>query len=589
MTVSISQVAVPAAESRSDHVELLSAMSRDFADSRDIEQTLRMGLMRITDYLEAAGGALFLLDEQGTTLTCTCCVGATDIEGLVLPSHQGIVGRSVQKNSGELVRDVARDPAFFKGVDEKTGFRTRSIICAPMSVRDECIGAIELVNKRASDPRFTSDDLHVLETMASAAALAILNAHMAEALVEQERVRRELELAAEIQRSLLPEAHGEDFPVHGVNLPAYSVSGDFYDFFALADGRICFNLGDVSGKGMNAALLMAKTASLYRCLGKTGMTPARLMARINNELCETNTRGMFVTMVGGIYDPATGRVCLVNAGHEPPLIHGPGEDFRELRADSIPVGIMAAADDGDSYPETTVELDGRALYVFTDGVTEGFVRNGEMLGSDGLRALLAGMDAVSPPRRLDGVISLFKQTGQPLRDDVTLLVIDDSGPAARRATGGAHVNAAAAGTKGDCEELVRLTIQARPDRLRLVRQAVSLAAASSGCDDAAAADLMLAVDEACQNVIRHAYQFDPNGRIIVTVQREGDSIIVLIRDFAPPIDVASVQPRDLDELRPGGLGTHLIREVLDGVEFLPTPLEGGNVLKLTKKIGALAP
>ena len=114
--------------------------------------------------------------------------------------------------------------------------------------------------------------------LSASAALAILNARMAEALVEQERIARELELAAEIQRSLLPEPGGHDFPVAGINYAARTVSGDFYDFFPLDDGRICFNLGDVSGKGMNAALLMAKTSSLYHCLGKTVHDPGRRLA-----------------------------------------------------------------------------------------------------------------------------------------------------------------------------------------------------------------------------------------------------------------------------------------------------------------------
>ncbi len=121
----------------------------------------------------------------------------------------------------------------------------------------------------------------MLQTLASAAALAINNAHMAKDLVEQERVNRELELAAEMQRGLLPGKQPATFPVCGINLPAYEMSGDFYDFFELEDGRIYFSLGDVSGKGIDAALLMSKTSSLFRCLGKTIYEPAVLLATIN--------------------------------------------------------------------------------------------------------------------------------------------------------------------------------------------------------------------------------------------------------------------------------------------------------------------
>jgi len=257
--------------------------------------------------------------------------------------------------------------------------------------------------------------------MAASAGLAILNAHMAQALVEQERVRRELELAAEIQRSLLPAERGQDFPVHGVNRPAGTVSGDFYDFFELDDGRIVFNVGDVSGKGMNAALLMAKTASLYRCLGKTVHSPGRLLARINAEICETAARGMFVTMVGGLYDPATGAVTLANAGHEPPLlINGTGA-VAIAEAEVPPLGITTDFSAEGMFPETAFRLDGGALYVFTDGVTEGYLADGSVPGSEGVAGILGRFADRRGGERLKSVLSLYEHGGRALRDDLTLL------------------------------------------------------------------------------------------------------------------------------------------------------------------------
>ena len=107
--------------------------------------------------------------------------------------------------------------------------------------------------------------------------------------------------------------------------PIQEVSGDFYDHFELPDGTIAFAIGDVSGKGLNASLLMAQTASLFRCLGKTMRDPARLMSILNREICETVSRGMFVTMVAGLYDPATGQLRFANAGHLPPLVRRPAQ------------------------------------------------------------------------------------------------------------------------------------------------------------------------------------------------------------------------------------------------------------------------
>lgn len=588
----------PASDTTFDPVELLATMGRDFADSRDIDKTLRLALVRITDYLRAESGALFLLDDSSKTLTCTACTGATDIEGLVLASNQGIVGRCVQTNRGELVRDVELDADFFRGVDRRTGFTTRSIICAPMSVRAERIGAIELVNKKGKDFRFSTSDLRLLETMSSSAALAILNAHLAEALLEQERVRRELELAAEIQRSLLPEAQDETFPIHGINIPAGAISGDFYDYFTLPDGRIYFNLGDVSGKGMNAALLMAKTSSIFRCLGKATPRPGRLLARINTEIHETATRGMFVTMVGGIYDPASGEVVLANAGHQPPVLQGEDGQFTSFEAETPPLGIQPFTRADGDIPEVKLNLDGGTLYVFSDGITEGYRPDGTMLHVEGLLDMLRDSADLPAAKRLTAVTDLLAGGGRPLRDDVTLLAIDDRLNAnARSNTARSNTSRLKAEAKPDAPTteaqnadtadyslLAVLTVPARADRLRLIRHAVSMATIDCGLSETAAGDLILAVDEACQNIIRHAYGGDTSEKIVATVSREGDNIVVLLRDFAPTVDTERIRPRDLSNLRPGGLGTHFIRECLDDVRFLPSPPGGGNLLRLEKKI-----
>ena len=294
----------------SQYLELLAGIGQDFAASLDISDTLGKALERIAGYLGAEAASLFLLEDDDRTLICQACYGPVNIRGLRIGAEQGIVGRSVHENICQMVRDVRLDPDFARQVDDDTGFRTRSILCAPMSVKDRKVGAIELINKRDGDGLFSDDDRHALQVLASSAAMALINARLTAALIEQEKVRRELELAAEIQRNLLPRRRGEDFPVCGVNVPARGVSGDFFDVFVLADGRIAFNVGDVSGKGMNAALLMAKTASLYHCLGKEVHDPGELLATINRELCETGTRGMFVTMVGGVYDPAASRRCI---------------------------------------------------------------------------------------------------------------------------------------------------------------------------------------------------------------------------------------------------------------------------------------
>jgi len=562
----------------SGHLELLSSMGQDFATSLNIDETLRQGLKQITDYVGAEGGALFLLDKNGEKLTCTACVGETEITGLTLRHDEGIVGRCVQLDVGEIVRDVSMDPNFQNSVDAQTGFTTRSILCAPMSVKEERIGAIELVNKRTGDGLFDEQDLHLLRSLASSAALATKNARMAEALVEQERTRRELELAAEIQRGLLPDGGDDSFPIHGVNCPARTVSGDFYDFFPLDDGRLCFNLGDVSGKGMNAALLMAKTASLFRCLGKTIHQPGRLLSLINDEICETVTRGMFVTMTGGIYDPKTGIVKLANAGHEPPLYESGDGSFVAIPAEAPPLGISPLLSGESGIPEIELNLNGGTLYIFTDGVTEGYLEDGSELADEGLKKILADKASEPARARLQTVIACINREGVALRDDLTLLAIDDGFNKAARLALPVETD------KVGPENIFHVNFPSQPDRLKLVRSAVFDTAKMCGCSESVARDIVIAVDEACQNVIRHAYKGSPDGKIVLDISRDGDSVVLNLRDFADAVDVAKIKPRELDDLRPGGLGTHFIREIMDEVDFLVPPEGDGNILRMVKRI-----
>jgi len=408
-----------------EYLEFLAATGHDFATSLDIGQTIHKALNRIAEYMAAEAASLFLLEEDDRDLVCRACFGPVNITGLRLAADSGIVGRSVHENTAQMVRDVRLDPDFARSVDDRTGFTTRSILCSPLSVKDRRVGAIELLNKRGGDGLFSEEDRLALQVLASSAALAIINTRLTAQLIEQEKVRRELELASEIQRNLLPKRAPPGFPLTGVNVPARAVSGDFFDIFELEPGRILFNVGDVSGKGINAALLMAKTSSLYHCLGKTIPDVGRLLALINDELCETGTRGMFVTMVGGIYERSEGVVRFANAGHEPPLLRTPDGRFEDFPAEAPPLGIAREVVPNGRFPVTEVALRGGTLYVFTDGVTEGRTADGRMLGVTGLKALIDEAQALRPRERLARFVEAITRPGAMLHDDLTLLAIEE--------------------------------------------------------------------------------------------------------------------------------------------------------------------
>jgi sigma-B regulation protein RsbU (phosphoserine phosphatase) len=556
----------------SDPLEFAAALSRSFAQTQDINATVREALAQIVKLLRVEAGAIFLLDELQANLICRASVGPVDVTGLSVPNGSGIVGRAVVEDRVQVVEHAYEDAQFFAEADRKTGFVTRSILAAPMGVGHTVIGAVEVLNKQNRKP-FNAEDQNLLRVMAASAALAISNARMADRLVAQERLQREVELAAEIQRHLLPAEEDDASPICGLVRPIQEVSGDFYDHFELPDGTIAFAIGDVSGKGLNASLLMAKTASLFRCLGKTVRDPARLMSILNREICETVSHGMFVTMISGLYEPATGHLRFANAGHLPPLLRRPNQRSIEMPAVSPPLGILP----GSKYDTEELDLDGAQFVLCTDGVTE-FRFGEEELGTHGLDMLIDTARGKPIGQRLNAVVEELQRAGWRARDDLTLLAIDDS-MAARRWEQRAENERA---QPDSSDFLFGLSFPADPKRLRLVRPAIRAAAEACGFDQSETDDVLLAAGEAIENIIVHAYG-NRRGEIALAVHRMADGLMLRIRDFAPNVDPAKIQPRKLEDVRPGGLGTHFIRAVMDDASFIPLPDGEGNLLELVKR------
>jgi sigma-B regulation protein RsbU (phosphoserine phosphatase) len=402
----------------------LAEISQYFASSLNIHDTLKNAIKQFLIYLDAEAASIFLLENNDTELVCMDCAGPVDITGIRLKASQGIVGKTVMTRECHMVRDVRKDPAFAQSVDQASGFVTKSILCTPLMVQERCIGALELINKKSEDGLFDTRDQHLLLALSSAAALAIHNARMAAALVQQERMRKELELAREIQVELLPRQPEYDFPVSGINYPALEVSGDFYDFFRREDGRIYFNLADVSGKGMNSAMLMAKASSLLHHLAKFMADPGVMLARVNDELCETISHGMFITIISGFIDKQKGIISVANAGHQPLLYHHTDGRFEEFPSTALPLGILPAAE----FPVTDIPMRGGSLYLFSDGVTESLDENHKTLDIEGLIRLIRSNPPVAAVKRLENIVAEIRKPDVHQRDDITLMVIDCTHP-----------------------------------------------------------------------------------------------------------------------------------------------------------------
>lgn len=250
--------------------------------------------------------------------------------------------------------------------------------------------------------------------------------------VQRTAIAREIQAASQVQRSLLPPPPPPEFPIDAVNLPYGFVSGDFYDYHRRDDGLIAFTLGDVSGKGLDAALLMSKAVALFRHLGKTQPDPGAVLATMNNELCETASQGRFVTCVVGFLEEASGTIRLANAGHIPPILVGPARSPRQFQAEQPPLGILADLD----YPCETVALDGAAFYVITDGLLECRDASGREVGMDGITELLARHAAGGPGGVPQRVVDEVQNRGWTTRDDLTVLAISTASGNAATGDGG---------------------------------------------------------------------------------------------------------------------------------------------------------
>lgn len=545
-----------AASGESRALSLLAELSQAFAQSLDIDETLRSAADHIIEFLDAEAASVFMLD--GDELVCRASSGPAPITGLRLPKDAGIVGRTLAEGGWKMVRDVRQDPAFYAAVDDKTRFVTRSIMCTVLQVGERKFGVLEVLNKRGGTGLFSDQDLQVLRVLGTAVSLAVRNAQMATDLVAQKRLRRELDLARELQQQLLPAPRTQPFPLSGVNLSAHEVSGDFYDWFEVEGGRIGFTIGDVSGKGLDAALLMVRTTSLLRCLGRAGLPLPRLLTRVNAELCETGARGMFVCVFAGLYDPRNGRVTWANAGFPPGLYRSASGRYQHLRADSPPLGIESTT----VFHEHQLQLGSGALYLYTDGVTEAHGPDERQLDESGLRALIERHSVRTVPERLPALVESLRTLSR--KDDTTLLLLEDA--------------------QRPAERLVDLRLPAQPESLRLMREAMAASLRAVGCSPDMVERTVLALDEACANVIRHAY-CGAEGVMELALERRGQSLVFLLRDYADTVSAAQLKPLRPAPERVGGLGLHFIDTIMDHWEHR-RPADGrGNLLVMSKKIG----
>jgi len=386
-------------------------------DLDELLQRLAEVVKRVIDY-EMFG--IFLLDDEKDELVLRKAVsyGATTEKKTRIRVGEGLTGAAARSQQPVLVGDVRRDPRYLALIPE-----TRSELVVPLVHKGHLVGVFDLESSVLD--RFTEEHLKMLTPLASQVAVALENARLYETLARQEaRVGRELELAQWIQQNLFPDqaptGHGWDASAHF--LPATELGGDLYDFFELGDDTLGLAVGDVTGKGVPAALLGAFTSGTIRARAMERRAPGDLLTRVNRTLRKRGAEGFFCTVAFAVFDFARGRMLLANSGLPYPLVYRASERRVEtIELAGLPLGTF----DNATYEERVVTLArGDVVVFYTDGLTEAR-REGEDYGTARLAAAMEkaweGTAAFLGERILSDVDAFLGDV--PRADDLTLVVV----------------------------------------------------------------------------------------------------------------------------------------------------------------------
>jgi hypothetical protein len=330
----------------SDRLALLVRLSQVFNSTLALDEVLNRVMDEVIAVTRAERGFVMLREEDGTlTFRAARGMDQSTVQDPQFQVSRGVVERVAQQGRPVLTSDAQQDDRFSLRLSV-VNLGLRSILRVPLLVQGRLLGVI-YVDNRLRCGLFTADDLDLLAAIASTAAIAIENARLYQVAVDKGRMERELQMAREVQASLLPSATpqlpGWEFVARW--RPAREVAGDYYDFLPLGEGRLGLVMADVSDKGMPAALLMALTRSVVRASVIPAPTPAEGIAVANRLVCADSTGGMFVTLFYGVLHPDTGMLTYVNAGHNPPLFYRAGEDhLLELKPSGMALGL-------DQFPE----------------------------------------------------------------------------------------------------------------------------------------------------------------------------------------------------------------------------------------------
>jgi sigma-B regulation protein RsbU (phosphoserine phosphatase) len=399
--------------------DLLFEVGRRVSSTLDRDEVLNLILDELQQVVGYDAAAIVLVDTVSKWISYHMQrnYDFDFLEKIQLKFGKGLVGLAAQEGKPIVVRDVLRDPRY---VDARP--RTRSEIVIPLMVGDSVVAVLNLESNRVG--AFKRKDVKLLQAFGSQAAIAIENARLYRDVREKRNLEQEMELAGEIQRALLPRIPPE---VPGLEMAAYfaptrSVGGDLYDLVQLSDGRLGVAIGDISGKGTPAAIMMASLYASFRALTRRKLTLPQIMYRLNNLLCESFGIGRYATFFYGVVDPGNREITYSNAGHFNPLLISSGRGPRWLSEGGIVLGFLPEKD----YEEGAVRLQpGDLLVLYTDGIVEATNPDGEMFGEERVAEIAGELKGRPAEEVLDGLRRAVESQceGCPQEDDITLVVV----------------------------------------------------------------------------------------------------------------------------------------------------------------------
>jgi len=407
----------------------LLKISHALLSEHQLEEVLRRIVEEARELFGAGGVTIALLDNETDEIVFRAVASANplvvkQLEGLRMPGDKGVLGWVIAHGEGVIVNDARTDARFSDDIDEQTGAQTMSLCCAPLKNQDgESFGAIELVNNLENP--FPDSDLVLLQSLAVTASAAVERAVFIEHQTQQERLRREMDIARTVQQGLLPRTFPriEGFDLYGANTPAREVGGDFFDFIPVSDRHLGVVIADVADKGLGAAMFMVMCRSLLYAAANRELSPAKVLEQLNQRILEVSSSDLFVTVFYGVLDVASRTFRFTNGGHNPPLLHRHGTG--EIESITVP-GMALGVLDPLEFEEKVVELrPGDRLVLYTDGITEAITTGDQAYGMERLKAILAATAARGAQATTEAILTSIESfvAGQPQFDDMTLTVL----------------------------------------------------------------------------------------------------------------------------------------------------------------------